>query len=193
MKVNEVEIIHRIQKDDLEGSLKELYSLCFHEVVNDICYTGGTKDDGEDIFQEAILILVKKIQNGQFRQDSTLKTYLKGIARNMWASEKRTRTRRKSRENIYTSGTNEIEGPMLWRNSQKEFAALLDSIGETCKSILTKFYLEGLDAASITTSFHFKNIQILRNRKSICIKRLRDILQSKKNLVDSLLNDSYYE
>lgn len=186
-------IVAQIQADRLEDAFRTLYRICHEEVVNDIAYNGGTREDGEDIFQEALMIMVRKIQKDEFRGESTLKTYVKGIARHLWMSEQRARDRRKTREVNYVTQSDISENPMLWRSPQQEFALLLDKIGDICKTLLIGFYFEDKDVKALTQMLGLKTEQVLRNRKSICIKRLRDALKDKKHLVQSLLTDSHYE
>jgi RNA polymerase sigma factor (sigma-70 family) len=187
------QVIEYIRKNDVDAGSRILYTHCFDEVVNDIEYRGGNFEDGCDIFQEAVLVLIKKIQGEHYKPESTLKTFLKGIARNLWMAEQRSRNRRKAREQEYISGNNFHEMPGLWRSPAKEFSALLNSIGETCKNLLLEYYLEGTDTKSLTEKFGFKTEQVLRNRKSICMKKLKDLVHQKKHLFESLLTDSYYE
>jgi RNA polymerase sigma factor (sigma-70 family) len=189
----EQEIIIAIKDGNLQPALSKIYKNCFNEIVSDICYSGGTKEDGEDIFQEALLILVKKIQSGEFKEQSKIKTYLKGIARNLWMAEKRARSRRKKREDNYNHAFENEESINLWRKSQMEFAQVLSLVGESCKNILLKFYFEENNADKIHLEFGFKNIQIFRNKKYLCIKKLRDMLMERQGLIESLLSDKYHE
>jgi RNA polymerase sigma factor (sigma-70 family) len=195
LKVNiqDQDIIDNILNDHVEEGVRTLYRICFDEVVKDIEYSGGNSDDGADVFQEAILILVKKIQSDQYRPESSLKTFLKGIARNLWMSEQRARGRRIAREKEYMSGTTEAEEPKLWRSPKKEFSELLNSIGETCKELLIGYYFEDMDVKTLSKAFSFKSEQVLRNRKTICMKKLKSLVENRKYLIHSLITDSEYE
>ncbi|RMG83798.1 MAG: hypothetical protein D6714_09150, partial [Bacteroidetes bacterium] len=48
---------------------------------------------GDDIFQEAVIILFKKAREGGFKRESSLKTFFHGICRNVileyWRNEKK--------------------------------------------------------------------------------------------------------
>jgi RNA polymerase sigma factor (sigma-70 family) len=193
LKTQDQDIIENILKGNLESGVRELYKTCFEEVVNDIAFSGGNKEDGADVFQEAILILVKKIQTEEYRPESTLKTFIKGISRNIWMSEQRARGRRKIREKEYMSGNLDNEEPKLWRSSKKEFSELLNSIGETCKELLIGYYFEDMDVKKLSKAFHFKSEQVLRNRKTICMKKLKTLVENRKYLIHSLITDSDYE
>jgi RNA polymerase sigma factor (sigma-70 family) len=186
------EIIERIKQDDLEHALRALYKSCYKEVIQDLGYKGAGKDDADDVFQEAMLVLVKKIQLNAFRNESGLKTFLKGIARNVWLSTKRSEERRKYRESNYKQGAEEVEAPVLWRESQKEFAELLNSIGDGCKTLLLKYYFEQVDLETLAEHFNYKSTQVLRNRKVLCLKKLRELLKGREQMIDVLLTDSYY-
>jgi RNA polymerase sigma factor (sigma-70 family) len=189
----EQEIIITIKDGNLQPALSQIYKNCFDEIVTDICYSEGTREDGEDIFQEALLILIKKIQSGEFKEQSKVKTYLKGIARNLWLAEKRARSRRKKREDNFNHAFENNQSIDLWRKSQIEFGQVLSLVGESCKNILFKFYFEEYNSDNIHLEFGFKNIQIFRNKKYLCIKKLRDMLMERQGLIESLLSDKYHE
>ncbi len=186
------EIISNIYNHHLDEALGYLYKQCSHEVIKDLNYKGAGKEDAEDIFQEALLVLIKKIQDRSFRNDSSLKTFLKGIARNIWFAHKRSEERRKSREQNFSDGTQEAEEPKLWRESHKEFAQLLDVMGEGCKELLLKYYFDKTDLETLAKEFNYKSVQVLRNRKALCLKKLRELMKGKEKLIDTLITDSYY-
>ena len=190
--MTDFEIIDRIGKDDLDEALRALYKSCYKDVVQDIRFKGAEREDAEDVFQEALLVLVKKIQRQEFRNESGLKTFLKGIARNVWLSQQRSDERRKVRETSYMHGGDEVEAPKLWRESHKEFSELLDILGEGCKTLLIKFYFEEMDMEVLARQFNYKSIQVLRNRKVLCLKKLRELLKGRNQLIDALITDSYY-
>lgn len=193
VKIQDQDIIDQIINGDLERGIRTLYRICFDEVLTDIEYSGGNREDGADVFQEALLVLVKKIQGGQYRPESSLKTFLKAIARNIWMAEQRTRGRRKIREKEYMSDASASEGPKLWRSAGKEFSELLNNIGETCKQLLMGYYFEDIDVKTLSMTFRFKSEQVLRNRKTICMKKLKTLVEHRKDLIQSLITDSDYE
>lgn len=94
-------LLAELQQSNIEKPVRDLYNLYFENVIAQVCANGGNREDGADIFQEAVLIFIEKVKTGIFRGESSIKTFLIAIARNMWLFELRTRSRRNNRETIY--------------------------------------------------------------------------------------------
>lgn len=189
----ETDIISGLERVDIEKQVHKLYELYLEDIVSYIAYRGGTRDDGADVFQEAVLVLIEKIKSGNFRKESSLKTFFAGIAKNLWLSEQRTRERRKLREENYSSGFELVEDPQAWKIKQKGISVLFDQVGDVCKNILIGFYYEEKSMKDLLSEFDFKNEQVLRNRKALCMKKLKELLAGNKELMQILLTDMNYE
>jgi RNA polymerase sigma factor (sigma-70 family) len=193
LNIDEAQIIQKLEGPDIDEAVKQLYKLYFFDVADHITYRGGNKEDAADIFQESVIVLIDKIRNMEFRRESSLKTFLRGIAKNLWTAEQRGRDRRKQREEEYTATEEWIEDPDTWRIPVNEIMEVIEKVGDTCKNILIGFYYENKNMKTLLHEFDFKNEQVLRNRKAICMKRLREMIQSNKALMQSLLKQSHYE
>lgn len=81
------DIITKLRLPGIEEPVRSLYENYFEGVIAHVCMNGGNRDDGADIFQEAVLVLIDNVKTGQFRGDSSIKTFLFAIARNLWLHE----------------------------------------------------------------------------------------------------------
>ena len=66
------------------ASFQLLYKFYFPSVASYVKQNMGNTEDAEDIFQEAILVLLQKVRQPDFILTSALKTYLYAIAKNLW-------------------------------------------------------------------------------------------------------------
>lgn len=190
------DILIELRQPEIEGPVRRLYDNYFEGVVAQVCMNGGNKDDGADIFQEAVLVLIEKVKTGQFRGDSSIKTFLAAIARNLWLHELRTRSRRNNREVIYMTGEDKNEEPetFFWdHENTNALIRLLEQVGDPCKKILTGFYYEEKTMKELLSEFSYENEQVLRNRKSRCMKKLKEILLTDEYLLKNLKPLSLYE
>src|SRR4051812_5486762 len=71
-------------KNEDNASFEVLYKFYFPSIAAHIAQNFGNTEDAEDIFQEAIIVLLQKIRQENFVLTSSLKTYLFAIARNLW-------------------------------------------------------------------------------------------------------------
>jgi RNA polymerase sigma factor (sigma-70 family) len=182
-------ILEELQQPDIEAPVRRLYENYFENVVAQVCVNGGNRDDGADIFQDAVLVLINKVKTGQFRGESSIKTFLSAIARNLWLHELRTRSRRNNREVIYMNGEETSEEPLqrvFDKTGTNALKKIMEQVGETCKKILTGFYYENKSMKEMLTQFEYENEQVLRNRKSKCMKKLKELLSNDNDLLTKL-------
>lgn len=185
-----------LKQINIEYPLRQIYDHYFEGIVAQVCANGGSREDGADIFQEAVLVLIEKVKTGQFRGDSSIKTFLTAIARNLWLFELRTRKRRGQRELLYMSSKDtqvEERNGFFAKETTTNLLAVLNEVGDTCKKILTGFYYEDRTMKDLLTEFTFENEQVLRNKKSKCMKKLKEILQSNTTLLETLKTTNLYE
>jgi RNA polymerase sigma factor (sigma-70 family) len=185
-----------LKQVNIENPLRQIYDHYFEGIVAQVCANGGSREDGADIFQEAVLVLIEKVKTGQFRGDSSIKTFLTAIARNLWLFELRTRKRRGQRELLYMSSEDthvEEKNGFFAKETTINLLAVLNEVGDTCKKILTGFYYEDRTMKDLLTEFTYENEQVLRNKKSKCMKKLKEILQSNTTLLETLKTTNLYE
>ena len=187
------QIISGLKGTDLAVPVKVLYDMFYKDIVEFVQIKGGFEEDGADIFQEAIVILVDEIREGKFRGESKIKTFLYGIARNLWLMELRTRERRKKREENYMYAEPLVEEAKIPEKEINGLEILFSQVGDICKKILVGFYYENKSMKMLLKDFYFKNEQVLRNRKNLCMKKLKDLLGSNQPLLKSLKTNYIYE
>jgi len=196
-----MDLAHELLQPDINRPVRYLYDHYFDDAVTEIKLKGGSEDDAADIFQEAVLILIEKIKAGKFRHESSVKTFLVGIARNLWLFEKRTRERRSSREMHYSATENsqintedlDIGERFFSKSNTDIIQALFKQVGEICSKILIGFYYENSSMKNLLQRFHFDNEQVLRNRKARCMKKLKKLLNEQPELLQQLKILSVYE
>lgn len=196
-----MDLAQEFMQPDINRPVRYLYEHYFEDAATEIKLRGGSDDDAADMFQEAVLILIEKIKTGKFRQESSIKTFLVGIARNLWLFEKRTRERRSSREMHYTISegsdinTEDLDiGERIFSKSNTDvIQTLFNQVGEVCSKILIGFYYENSSMKNLLQRFHFDNEQVLRNRKSRCMKKLKKLLTDQPELLQQLKILSVYE
>ena len=195
-----MDLAQEFLQQDINRPVRYLYDHYFEDTATEIRLRGGSDDDAADIFQEAVLILIEKIKTGKFRQESSIKTFLVGIARNLWLFEKRTRARRSSREmhfsvteNSPTDADLEIGERVFTKSNTDAIQTMFKQVGEICSKILIGFYYENSSMKNLLQRFHFDNEQVLRNRKARCMKKLKKLLTEQPELLQQLKTLSVYE
>ena len=76
-------LLDKLKTED-SSSFELLYKFYFPSVASYIKQNLGNNEDAEDIFQEAIIVLLQKVRQQDFVLTSSLKTYLYAVAKNLW-------------------------------------------------------------------------------------------------------------
>ena len=84
--MNESKILTLFQNNKKDKAFQLLYTL-WPQFVGYVKSQGGSKEQAEDIFQEAILVVYKKLADQNFEFEGSLKTYLFNSAKYMWWRE----------------------------------------------------------------------------------------------------------
>jgi RNA polymerase sigma factor (sigma-70 family) len=154
----------------------------YAEIVSfNVVAMGGGLQDGEDIFQEAVVAFIELVRKGKFRGDSSIKTFLVALSRNIWLNELKKRKGGDQRAKIFETNREHIENDVLadinQREVKAEFLLMMGHMGPSCKKVLTLFYYENLSFDEITLKMGYENEQVARNRKYKCMKELSDLIR----------------
>lgn len=196
-----MELTQQFLQPDINKPVRYLYEHYFEAAATEIRLRGGRDEDAADIFQEAVLILIDKIKSGKFREESNIKTFLVGIARNLWLFEKRTRERRAKREMHFTLSESSspdlddsnFEERIFSRSYTETIKIIFEKVGDICSRLLIGFYYENSSMKKLLQKFNYENEQVLRNRKARCMKKLKKLLTEHPKLLHQLKILSVYE
>jgi DNA-directed RNA polymerase specialized sigma24 family protein len=65
---------------------------------------------------------------------------------------------------------------------QKEMVRyLLDQIGDPCKTLLNLMFIKGYSADAVVREMGYSDERVVRKRKSLCLKKLREMAAEKKD------------
>jgi RNA polymerase sigma factor (sigma-70 family) len=125
--------------DERDAALHFLFNddNALNKVRNYVVTQGGTAEDGEDVFQETVILFDRNIRQEKFRGDSSLKTYFFAISKWYWLTE-----RRKRKDFIeldahqYENLEEGIELQIIKTEDRDLLHSVLAQIGEKCKELL---------------------------------------------------------
>ena len=147
----------------------------------------GSREDVEDVFQEGIRHLVINVRADRFGGNSSIKTYLSSICKNLWYT-KFSRDRKlddiKKALPPKEEKTPSPEDTFIINEKSQLLSAVLGQLGDTCKKVLSLWSL----------GFSFKEISektgnsegAVRKQKFDCLKKLTSLLAAQPALVREL-------
>ncbi len=148
------------------------------------------KDDALDIFQDTVVILVRNIQSGKFRKESNIKTYLKGIARNISF-----RLAQKHYNKVQVEVDIDYQ-PQLEADTNTETLYQRSELSATLEDLLNslpgkgaqiiRLWMKHYSMREIADIMGFKNEQNARNAKKRHLQRLISLVSENEVLAADL-------
>lgn len=136
----------------------------------------GTDDDARDVFQDGLLILNRNLADGNFRNESTLGTYLFCICRNLWFKEY---NRRSNESMLQPELVIEMQQSFDYLINVEIVTLLMNELGDDCRRILTEYYYNKRSMAELKDMFNVNSIQAAKNKKWRCLNYLERLFKEK--------------
>jgi RNA polymerase sigma factor (sigma-70 family) len=144
--------------------------------------SGRLKDDAiADIFQRAIIVFWENVVNERLVElTASPKTYMFAIGRNLLRSE----TRQVVPDELpdgnllpaELAGVDYgIEQHMIQEEENAKLHRALDTLGDPCRKLLRLTFFEGLKSIEIMPLMEYASEEVVRTRRKMCMKRLREI------------------
>lgn len=182
-------------QDLLEGLIRadrDQLDLLYREYLPDliayIAQNSGSEAEAKDVFQDAVLVLYKKVKEGLELQ-VPLKHYFMAICRNLWLMQLRTkkRTMTKSEELEVDDQQINVLEKMELVMQEKIFYHHFDQLSNKCKEILEQFFKK-ISMKQIAKHFGTSESYV-KKRKHICKQNLVQAIQSDPEFKDLMRNE----
>ncbi|MEP7238958.1 MAG: sigma-70 family RNA polymerase sigma factor [Ferruginibacter sp.] len=188
---DDAELIRDLKADAASGKVIEyLYRSNFEALSIHIQQNQGSRQDAEDIFQEVIVAFIELVQKDKFRGESSIKTFLFSINKNMWLNELKRRNRAVVREQKFETAKEPADADsndhITAREARHQVIDVMNKLGDVCKKILLAFYYENQSMKEIVKTMNYENEQVLRNKKHKCLKSLEQLLTADPALAKTL-------
>jgi RNA polymerase sigma-70 factor (ECF subfamily) len=185
---DDVEVVKKLR----EGNAEVLEAIYRNNEVAFINWARShyTVDNNQakDIFQLAVIALYQNAREQRLQQlTCSVKTYLFSIGKRLLL---RLKMREVKIDTFSYEGTEALEIPdEVYVNlvDTQKVHAVLDQVGEPCKSILEKFYFDGLSMQEIAKDSHYKSEGVIRKKKHQCMQRLKEIIKDKHYTITDFL------
>ena len=179
-----IKIHEKIGLDELKEAFATDRERTVHEVYT--CFRKSfirfarrfTKDEDLiiDGFQEAVIAIFENLTLGKITEHkSSFKTYFFTIGRNKILNMSRNYPQHNPldavRYNVETKHQN------LFTEYGHELEVAFEKLGDSCKSLLIRFYYERYSINAIMHDLNYKNENTVKAHKSRCMKKLREVFQ----------------
>jgi RNA polymerase sigma factor (sigma-70 family) len=171
-----IELI-RTGKSDL--ALNTLYK-SFPMIRRLVRSKGGNTKDAEDIFQEALIILIRKAKDNDFKLTAQLSTYLFSVCRFLWKDQ----LKRQKPHLPFDGDTGltepealELGAALETENRIKLAEKVLQELKDRCRELLLLFYQDKLPLREIAVRMRYTSENSTKNQKYKCLEAARNRLK----------------
>lgn len=181
-------IIDLIRSGSNDKALAALYRH-FPMMQKMIRTNGGSTQDAEDVFQEALIILCTQVRKKDLQLTAKLSTYLFSICRYLWKDEWK---RRKGQLlHAFETGLTGVEEQALetFREADKRASLAekaLHELSERCRELLLLFYNGGMKLKDIAARMGYSSENTAKNQKYKCLEAAKNRLKELKQSIQTI-------
>ncbi|MBP6871167.1 MAG: sigma-70 family RNA polymerase sigma factor [Bacteroidales bacterium] len=178
-------IIDGLKKRD-NGIIRYIYKEYYPTIKFLITTNSGTDTDAEDVFQDALVVLYRKIAKENLLLTSSFKTFLYSICRNLWLQ--RLDRRVFSSEFMEVEDLGEMQESMHPEHPEEEqekyrlFQQHFLQLSPDCQKVL-KLFMGKTSLKEIADIMGFKTEKYAKTRKFMCKEKLKEMI----------INDPYFK
>jgi len=173
------QILELLKSNHYARAGEKLYSY-FPVIKKLVLKNSGNREDAQDLYQEALIILIKKVQTTDFVLSSSLNTYLYSICRFLWSERLKKKNKRievEFEKDHQIFPEQELEVLYKTESENKLAEKAFQQLGEKCKALLLLFYFKKQTMKDIALQLKFSSEKIAKNQKYRCIEKAKENLQ----------------
>ena len=164
----------------------EIYERFAHQARNWIVNRNGTLADAQDIFQDALIAVLAKACDPDFKLPCAFGAYLMGIIRNKWFDKikkenRETEVRKVQKElydNIETNIADLISQTEEEEARQKILSQSFQQLSDLCRQLLDMLIVKNLKPAIVAERLSMSGANAVYRRKNACLERWRKLYYS---------------
>ncbi|PZU91658.1 MAG: sigma-70 family RNA polymerase sigma factor [Chryseobacterium sp.] len=157
----------------------EIFGVEYYAYLDDIIWyvkqNNGTSSDAEDLYQDALIVLLEKLNQDDFQLSATLKTYIFAICKNLWLKKLRHIKGIVKLEDIKQNDFfEEISDDIEKEKSEKEkIDAFFLKITDHCKELIEELFLKSATLDEIQKKYNYATKHNLSNQKYKCMQQIK--------------------
>ena len=156
-----------------ERALTQLYRQAFPAVRRLVQRQGGSAQDAQDVFQDALVVFYEQAVGGTLELTAAPSTYLISIVRHRWQHELRRRARLPHEPLPAEGEAFAAEEPEAAEETGFALRDYVERLGAKCRDMLLNFYYFQQPLAQIAETNGYRSVRSATVQKFKCLERLR--------------------
>jgi RNA polymerase sigma factor (sigma-70 family) len=187
----DLKIIESIRDGSNDQALSYLYDKPLRKIRKYIISNSGSTEDGNDIFQDAVIILFNQIINNKYKTELDIDGFLFSVARNLWIDkirrEKRMLSKDFSIETNHTDHSDQLKD-LIVKEKSAALRTAFEKLDEKCRRILHYSIYEKLSMKEISVKMGYSNENVAKSNHYRCKTYLSKLVKEDESLLNLLKN-----
>lgn len=186
MNNTDFKIIASIRAGSNDRVLAYLYDKPLKKIRHYILSNNGSREDANDIFQDAVLILFNQIKKNKYDENKEVDGFLYSVARNLWIDKVRREKRIVHKDFVSETDQSDFKDHLTDLIDKEKSAALhntFEKLDEKCKKILLLFIYEKLSMKEISEKMGYSNENVAKSNHYRCKQYLTKLAKEDKQLL----------
>lgn len=178
------DLIHGIRNHD-SCLLKYVYDTYYPIIEGYITRNQGSREQARDVFQDAMIIIYRRIRSDELELSCKFGTYLYAICKNIWIQERKKdllRTEKLRQQALVVNDPGPADDPLLQNHLTNLFNKHFEDLSKDCQKILS-MYFNNFSVEEIRAEMNYKDLHHTADRKYRC----------KKSLINRIVNDPLFK
>lgn len=181
---SEAKLLSGIRNHD-SAVLEHVYDAYFPVIEGFVIHNSGSRDEAQDVFQEAMIIVYKKIRDRELKLTCKFGTYLYAICKKIWIQDRKKyllHAEKLRQQPLMVHDSGPPEDPLLRKHMKDLFDKHFRELSKDCQKILTLFFTNHT-VDEIQAEMNYKDLHHAADRKYRC----------KKSLIKRMMNDPLFK
>lgn len=159
--------------------LQAIYQHYFPTLRQHVYTHGGSLEDAEDVFQEAMVVVYRKANEPDFVLSGRLHSYLLGVGKKIWLRKASRRSRQDKvqwPESVQEPEL-DLEAQITYHEKYQFYREKLAEMDEGCQRVL-RLFCEGRSMREIAKIMGYKSESYAKKRKFQCKQKLMELIRA---------------
>ncbi len=156
-----------------EAFFIKLYKKALPSVARHIARMGGSLEEAQDIFQDALVIYYEKVVSGGNADIKNESAYLFGVAKKLWLRRYNAQSQNEPLDGV------EMEAAAADQPAADKLMYYLETAGKKCLDLLKAHYYDYLKIDLIAARFGYSGTHSATVAKYKCLEKIRNTIKEK--------------
>lgn len=182
-------IVECIKNRQNEKALSYLYSNTLKKVTNYILRNNGSKDEANDIFQDAVIIFFKSVIENKFDQNQSVDAYIFTISKNLWIniSKRKRKLVHVTLEDFHQSEDSKDQlNILISKEKQHALHTAYSKLTDSCRKLLGMIAYEKISMKELQEKMNLTSENAAKTMHYRCKQAFHKIIKEDTDLLNIL-------